>query len=298
MTNKRFDSLNSNLMFGLLVKGLVLSLVFFGSGVLSSNQSSSFFINEASAQDLLPEDNGVHFYHGSPRYRESEGHPLRLLAYALHPFGWGVRELAIRPISAFVSSNPFNRSLFGFREPYDYREAVCFDTVGAIPDCKTIPPWNSLSAGPGSLVSGANGSGSGSGRGKGGMYGGSLVGDGLSERQVYIPDIAFDYNKSSLNALGLGRVRQVSQLLKSVPGLSIVVEGHADVRGGDKYNENLGMKRAQRVIGELVKLGISADRLSPATYGEKSPIFAEGAEWAYAVNRRVQFSAGGGGQES
>lgn len=250
------------------------------------------------AQDTLPRDNGVHFYHNSPRYRESEGHPLRLLAYALHPFGWAAREAAIRPISAFMASNPFNRSLFGYREPFDYRESVCFDPMGSVPDCNNVAPYNSLSAGPSALIHG-RGDGSGGGHGLYGSGIGGGIGDGdgswLSERQVYIPDIAFDYNQSKLNALGRGRVRQVSQLLASVPSLGISVEGHADVRGGDKYNTALGMKRAQRVIKELIELGIAADRLSPATFGEKRPIFAEGSEWAYAVNRRVQFSVRGEG---
>jgi len=230
----------------------------------------------ASAQDLYPRDNGIFSYHESPRYRASEEHPLRLAAYLLHPVGWLVREGITRPWSSFAAGSRFNRSFFGFREPFDYRETICFDANGAIPDCKAVAPLNAINGFAGPLVDGDS---------------------QVSERQVYIPDIAFDFNRSTLNALGKGRVRQVAQLLSSVPDLDIVVEGHADVRGSDKYNQNLGLKRAKRVMKELAELGVDPARLAPKTYGESRPVFAEGEEWAYAVNRRVQFTVGGAGDE-
>ncbi len=247
------------------------NFIAFGAALLVLGYGAS-----ASAQDLYPRDNGIFSYHEAPRYRASEEHPLRLLAYLLHPVGWVVREGITRPLSNFTSGSRFNRSFFGFREPFDYRETICFDANGAIPDCKAVAPLNAISGFSGPLVDGD-----------------SLV----SERQVYIPDIAFDFNRSTLNALGRGRVRQVAQLLSSVPDLDIVVEGHADVRGSDKYNEGLGLKRAKRVMNELAELGVDPARLSPKTYGESRPVFAEGEEWAYAVNRRVQFTVGGGVEE-
>jgi len=72
-----------------------------------------------SAQDLLPADNGLASYHSSPRYRESESHPLRVAAYVLHPIGWLAREVVFRPFSYFASSTETTRSVFGYREPFD-----------------------------------------------------------------------------------------------------------------------------------------------------------------------------------
>ena len=230
------------------------------------------------AQDLLPRDNGIYNYHRAPRYRESESHPLRIFAYMLHPIGWVAREGVFRPISAFTSSTTFTRSFFGYREPFDHREPECFSSSDAIPDCRQVPPYTNINGGPKDLVSG------GAGDDEGALAGG--------ERQVFFPDVNFDFDKSNLNDLGRGRVRQIAQLLASVPSLKVVVEGHTDFVGSDEYNQGLGERRAQAVISELVELGIDPNRLSPISYGEGKPIFTEEEDWARAVNRRAQFSVG------
>ncbi len=235
--------------------------------------------SSASAQDILPRDNGIFTYHTSPRWRESEAHPLRTVAYILHPVGWVLREALYRPFSAFAGSTPFTKSFFGFREPFDFREPLCFFDTEKIPDCRTLAPYNSIGRNdPAPAVETGDTA--------------TLTG----ERQVYFPDIAFDFNKSSLNNLGKARVRQVASLLGSVPSLKVVVEGHADYIGSDEYNMKLGQRRAETVVKELTDLGIDTQRLSPVSFGEGKPLFTEEEDWARAANRRVQFSVAGENQ--
>jgi len=235
--------------------------------------------SSASAQDLLPRDNGIFTYHTSPRWRESEAHPIRTVAYILHPIGWVLREAIYRPFSAFAGSTTFTKSFFGFREPFDFREPQCFFDSDKIPDCRTIAPYNSI------------------GRTEAVTTEEPADTAALNtERQVYFPDIAFDFNKSSLNNLGKARVRQVAQLLGSVPSLKVVVEGHTDYIGSDEYNMKLGQRRAETVTKELTELGIDAQRLSPVSFGEGKPLFTEEEDWARAANRRVQFSVAGENQ--
>ncbi len=234
--------------------------------------------NVAVSQDLLPRDNGIATYHEAPDYRESESHPLRILAYVVHPIGWVLREGIFRPWSYFTSSTKFTRSFFGYRDPFDYREPLCFSGSDASPDCRTVPPFSQTLAG--TTV-----------HGNGGPE--SAEGSVTTDRQVYIPDVNFEFNKATLNDLGRGRVRQISQLLSSVPNLKVVVEGHADYKGTDEYNQSLGMRRAETVMKELTELGIDPARMSPMSYGEGKPVFTEEEDWARAVNRRVQFSVGG-----
>ena len=250
--------------------------------------SSIGFATQASAQDLLPKDNGIRGYHQSPRYRPSESHPFRTVGYILHPVGWVLRETIYRPWSAFAGSDAMTRSVFGFREPFDYRHTDCFSSDASVPNCWELPPYSKIGGNPGLLVSG----------------------DGIeeveeteteevqqAEQQVFFPDVNFDFDKGELNDLGKGRVRQISQLLASVPSLSITIEGHTDYIGQDEYNQSLGMKRAKSVQSELVELGIDPARISSISYGETRPIFAEEEDWARAVNRRVQFSVGADGSE-
>src|SRR5690606_35036233 len=96
----------------------------------------------ASAQDLLPRDNGMATYHTSPRYRESESHPLRVISYVVHPIGWALREVIFRPLSYFASSTETTRSVMGYREPFDFRETECFSPDDSIPDCRSMLPFN------------------------------------------------------------------------------------------------------------------------------------------------------------
>ena len=224
-----------------------------------------------SAQDVLPGDNGIYTYHQQPRWRESEEHPLRVVAYALHPVGWVLREGVFRPLSYFFGSTRFTRSFFGFREPYDYREPMCFSGSDVVPDCHALPPFGAPVA---AAVE-------------------KTEAPAVVDQKVVFPDVAFEFDKSSLNALGKARVRQVSQMLAAMPSVKVVVEGHTDMVGTDDYNMKLGMRRAETVVKELSELGIDASRVSPISYGEARPLFTDNTDWARAANRRVQFSVEG-----
>lgn len=223
----------------------------------------------ATAQEALPKDNGLFSYHTSPRWRESESHPIRIAAYIIHPVGWTLREGVFRPLSYLIGSTRTTRSVFGFREPTDFREPFCFDGSDQIPDCRKISPFgNVMPAEAEEAVAPA------------------------PAEQVVFPDIAFDFDKSTLNELGRGRVRQVAKLLQTVPSIKVVVEGHTDFKGSEDYNTKLGQRRAETVIKELTEMGIDAARMTPVSFGESRPVFTEQEDWARAVNRRVQFSVG------
>lgn len=236
----------------------------FGSVVSSQN---------VQAQEMLPADNGLATYHTMPRYRESESHPLRVLAYVVHPVGWVAREILFRPLSYFASSTETTRSVMGYREPFDYRQPECFSADDSAPDCRSLSPFNYDNAAPAPVEAPAA----------------AVV---QAPAQVYFPNVAFDFDKRTLNDLGKGRVREISRSLQESGSVKVVLQGHTDYVGTDAYNEKLGLDRAEAVRGELVALGISADRLSTVTFGESQPIFAEQEDWARAVNRRVEVHVG------
>lgn len=222
-------------------------------------------ISAACAQEQLPLDNGLEDYHPAPRYRESESHPLRIVAYALHPIGWAARELIFRPLSYFASSTPETRSIMGYREPYDFRRPSCFSARDEVPDCRQIVPFNYETTAKAGVAPAES-----------------------DVQAIYFPDTNFDFNKRKLNALGKAKVRSVSEVLKREGGVKVVLEGHADARGSEGYNQKLGLDRAEAVKSELVSLGISADRLSTVSFGETRPLFTEQEDWAYSANRRVE----------
>ena len=220
------------------------------------------------AQDQLPYDNGLATYHTTPRYRESESHPLRILGYIVHPIGWVAREVIFRPLSYFASSSETRKSVMGYREPFDFRQPECFSADDSVPDCRTIMPFNYDSQ-PTESDDAAK-----------------VVGE--PAQQVYFPNVNFDFDSRKLNALGKGRAKQVAEMLKTAPTVKVVLQGHADYIGSDAYNEKLGMDRADAVRQELIGLGVAADRLSAVSFGETQPLFAEQEDWARAINRRVE----------
>lgn len=222
------------------------------------------------AQDKMPEDNGIFTYYTPPRARPSEEHPLRILAYVVHPVGWVVRELITRPFSYFASSTETTRSVFGYREPYDYRNPECFSADSSVPDCRAISPYNYDSLGTAEAAPD------------------TAALNTTVERQVYFPDVNFDFDVRKLNDLGKGRTRQIAKLLEQSPGVNVVLEGHTDYKGSDPYNEKLGMDRSEAVRQELVALGVPADRVATVTFGKTKPVFGEQEDWARAVNRRVE----------
>jgi hypothetical protein len=68
------------------------------------------------------------------------------------------------------------------------------------------------------------------------------------------------------------------------------VEGHADERGPDSFNQKLSEDRARAVLEFLVKQGISAERLSSMGFGSTRPLVDKKSEYALLLNRRVEFT--------
>lgn len=66
----------------------------------------------------------------------------------------------------------------------------------------------------------------------------------------------------------LDRVAANLLLFKSFLGV-LTITGHTDDASSDEYNQQLGQKRAEFVVAELVKRGISQDRLQAISQGEK-----------------------------
>jgi outer membrane protein OmpA-like peptidoglycan-associated protein len=70
----------------------------------------------------------------------------------------------------------------------------------------------------------------------------------------------------------------------------VVAIGHTDRVGNLQYNDNLSLQRAERVRGELVRLGIPEARIRVAGRGEREPLVATDDEVAEPRNRRVEIN--------
>ncbi|WP_299944341.1 OmpA family protein [uncultured Microbulbifer sp.] len=88
-----------------------------------------------------------------------------------------------------------------------------------------------------------------------------------------------------------GQRQQLSAMadfLKRHPHLQIHLEGHADPRGSDGYNNVLSDQRALSVEQALVSLGIDPVRISRRAMGATYSQAPRGDVDAYAMERRVE----------
>jgi outer membrane protein OmpA-like peptidoglycan-associated protein len=79
----------------------------------------------------------------------------------------------------------------------------------------------------------------------------------------------------------------VAGALKSHPELSLVIEGHADPRGGDVDNRELSGRRAAMVRQILADSGVTEDRMLVRQFGETRRAAAGITAVDYARDRRV-----------
>jgi hypothetical protein len=70
----------------------------------------------------------------------------------------------------------------------------------------------------------------------------------------------------------------------------LVIEGHADRRGPDPFNDWLSHERAERARKVIIEMGFPAEKLVVAAFGNKQLRVQGTSEEADRENRRVEFA--------
>jgi peptidoglycan-associated lipoprotein len=115
-----------------------------------------------------------------------------------------------------------------------------------------------------------------------------------THRAVLEERIAFAFDRSDLSPEARGRMLAKVEILRSVPTVTLRIEGHADERGSDEYNLALSSRRAASALRLLTQHGIDATRLETVAYGEERPVDQAESEVAWALNRRAEFQVSAG----
>ena len=103
----------------------------------------------------------------------------------------------------------------------------------------------------------------------------------------YKLNILFDYNRADIKDGYYYDLEQVAMVLRMKPNYKLIVEGHTDNVGSDRYNKVLSQKRANALKSYLADAGIDLSRVKAIGYGESSPIYSNESEEGRAQNRRV-----------
>lgn len=110
---------------------------------------------------------------------------------------------------------------------------------------------------------------------------------------IKIPNIYFDFDKSSIREESFGVLENIVDYLNDNPEIRVELSAHTDARGKDWYNLNLSQRRAASTVDFLVKKGILKSRLVPKGYGEKKILNqckngVKCSDEEHELNRRVE----------
>jgi len=81
----------------------------------------------------------------------------------------------------------------------------------------------------------------------------------------------------------------LSEYLKNNPTAIVEIQGHTDSQGGEEYNMNLSIRRANFVKQKLIEKGVKETSLTIKGFGETQPIAINTNRQSKKLNRRVEY---------
>lgn len=105
---------------------------------------------------------------------------------------------------------------------------------------------------------------------------------------VTLGDVLFDFNRAEVRPAAQASLRKLAEFLSQYPSRRILIEGHTDNIGTAAANETLSRRRADAVDVALIGMGVAAERVATAGYGEEFPVADNTTDTSRALNRRVE----------
>jgi peptidoglycan-associated lipoprotein len=112
----------------------------------------------------------------------------------------------------------------------------------------------------------------------------------IDDRIVLDDRVLFDTDHAHVKSRGRDVVAAIVKAWRQHPEwTAVTIEGHADVRGGDDYNQALSERRAEAVRAVMIRDGADAGRIDAIGFGRSRPRDAGTGDSAHSHNRRVEF---------
>jgi OOP family OmpA-OmpF porin len=99
--------------------------------------------------------------------------------------------------------------------------------------------------------------------------------------------VFFDHNSSVLNRDLQAEVEKIAAILNENKDYYVILEGHTDSKGSDKYNDWLCGRRVDKVTSHLISKGVDKNRILFVKYGESMPLLPNDSVTGSGKNRRV-----------
>jgi outer membrane protein OmpA-like peptidoglycan-associated protein len=111
----------------------------------------------------------------------------------------------------------------------------------------------------------------------------------LNSKTMLPSDLLFEFNSDALRESAKVGLMKLALLMDRNPKLFCWIEGHTDLIGGDDFNLELSIRRAEAVKRYLVdSIRMDASRIFTRGYGRYQPLVTTGDRDAQAINRRVE----------
>ncbi len=109
------------------------------------------------------------------------------------------------------------------------------------------------------------------------------------KQSIHLDIIHFGSDSAALTDDTRQLLIPIAEQLRAADGFKIEVIGHTDSTASAEHNRKLSHARALSIYDELIKLGISKQRLVASGKGEHEPIAPNDTEEGKRKNRRIEF---------
>ena len=106
-------------------------------------------------------------------------------------------------------------------------------------------------------------------------------------RAANFRDILFDFDKSDIRPNEMSKITDIAAHMEKNSLSQVGINGYADPRGTDPYNQALSERRVNSIRNALVKAGIASDKIQSDAFGEQRPLCKESTEACWQRDRRV-----------
>lgn len=186
--------------------------------------------------------------------------PMRLVAYAVHPFGYVADRLVMRPIHWMVSQK-YLCDFFG--HDYDPRATIC-GSMAPVVEAPVTPEMKDVEV--------------------------SVKPEAV--QFSVLCDVLFASGSAALTDQGKAVLTEVAKTVKDkYAGCPVMVEGHTDNQpiqhSGWKSNWELGFARSAAIVHFFEKQGFDTKTLAACSFGDTKPVAGNDTAENMAKNRRA-----------
>ncbi len=100
--------------------------------------------------------------------------------------------------------------------------------------------------------------------------------------------LLFDTDSASLQPGAFDRLRSLARTLNNYPKSVVIIKGHTDTLGDERYNLTLSEERSDGVRDFLVAEGVASPRITAIGFGESMPVATNSSPEGRQQNRRVE----------